>query len=673
MVFNRFAALIILTAILCSSLLAQNKAFDPSRMDTATMACDNFFQYVNGTWLKTTEIPSDRSSYGGFTILQDTNNDLLHTILEEAAKTKSPEGSDTQLIGDYYASCMDEASIEAAGLTGIEPLFKKIDGIKDSKSLVKTIAEFHKAGVPAVFGFGASADLDDSTMNIANTGQGGLTLPNKDYYTKTDAKSQEIRDKFVAHMTKMFQMAGDTDEKAAANAQTVLKLQTRLANASRSPIENRDPKLSKNKMSLADADKLSPNLNWEAYIAERGSPKVTIINVGNPAFLKEVSAMIGDVPVAEWQVYLRWNVLNSSASALPKKFADENFNFFGRTMSGVKEQQPRWRRCVAATDGTFGEALGMEFIKRNNYTAAMKKSTDDLISNLVIALRDRINRLDWMGEETKKQALVKLDAFKRKIGYPDKLRGYAGLKVNSRAYLENNRRAAAFQIERNLKDIGQPVDRTRWGFTTPTVNASYSPQSNTITFPAGISQPPFYSFTADDAFNYGAMGSVIGHEISHGFDDQGSQFDSVGNLRSWWTPEDRKNFEERANCVVEQFNGYEVLPDLHIQGKLTLGENIGDLGGLNIAYEAFQDSMKGKPRPANIDGFTPEQRFFLAWAQVWSSKYRDEAIRQQVIGNPHADPRWRVNGPLSNMPEFAQAFGCKIGDKMVRQNPCKIW
>jgi putative endopeptidase len=672
MLLKRLAVFLAIFAV-SISMFAQTKPFDTARMDTTTQACDNFFQYVNGTWLRTTEIPADRSSFGGFTILQDQNNDLLHTILEEAAKTKSTKGSDTQLIGDYYATCMDEAAIEAQGLKDIEPFFKEIDGIKDSKGLVKTLAHFHNMGLPAVFSFGASADLDDSTMNIANTGQGGLTLPNKEYYTKTDAKSQELRDKFISHMTKMFTMAGDTADKAAANAQTVMKLQMRLANASRTPIENRDPNASKNKMSLADADKLSPNLAWETYIAERGAPAVTTINVGNPVFLKEVSAMIGDVPVDEWKIYLRWNVLNSAATALPKRFADENFDFFGRTMSGAKEQPPRWRRCVNTVDGGLGEALGMQFIKRNNYTPEMKKATDDLISNLVVALHDRIMRLDWMGEETKKQALIKLAAFKRKIGYPDKLRGYAGLNLSRKSYLNNQRALAQFQIARNLKDIGQPVDRTRWGFTPPTVNASYSPQSNTITFPAGISQPPFFNFAADDAINYGAMGSVIGHEISHGFDDQGSQFDSVGNLRMWWTPDDRKNFNERANCVVEQFNGFEVLPGLHIQGKLTLGENIGDLGGLNIAYEAYEDSLKGKPRPANIDGFTPEQRFFLAWAQVWSSKYRDEAIRQQVLGNPHADPRYRVNGPLSNMPEFAQAFGCKVGDHMVSQKPCKIW
>ncbi len=671
MFLSRFTALMVMFA-LSASLFAQAKPFDVARMDSSTLACDNFFQYVNGTWLRNTEIPADRANTGSFELLRDRNTDILHDILENAAKTDSPKGSDLQMIGDYYATCMDEAAIEARGLKGLKPFFKEIDGIKDSKGLVAAIAMFHKAGVPAVFGFGASPDLNKSTMNIASTGQGGLSLPNKDYYTKTDDKSKETRDKFVAHMTRMFELAGDDNAKAAANAQTVMKLQTRLALASRTPVENRNPKLSDNKMSLADADKLAPNLSWETYIAERGAPAVTEINVANPTFLKEVNAMLVDVPADEWKIYLRWNVLNSAASALPKKFADESFDFFGKTMTGVKEQQPRWRRCVAAVDNNLGEALGMQYVK-NNYTPEAKKRMDELIDNLVAALHDRILKLEWMGDETKKQALEKLAAFGRKIGYPDKLRGYAGLKVTRKSYLENLRSSAQFQIARNLKDIGQPVDRTRWGFTPPTVNASYSPQYNQITFPAGILQPPFFNFSADDALNYGGIGGVIGHEISHGFDDQGSQFDAVGNLRMWWTPDDRKNFEQRADCVVQQFNGFDVLDGLMINGKLTLGENIGDLGGLNIAYDAFERSMKGKPRPADIDGFTPEQRFFISWAQVWGSKMRPEAIRQQVLGNPHADARFRVIGPLKNMPEFAQAFGCKLPDKMVSANPCKIW
>jgi putative endopeptidase len=671
MLLNRFAAFLVMFA-LSVSMFAQTKPFDPARMDTGALACDNFFQYVNGTWLRNTEIPADRASTGSFQLLSDRNIDVLHDILENAAKTKSPKGSDLQLIGDFYATCMDEPAIETYGLKGLEPWFKQIDQIKDSKGLMKTIAQFHTAGIPAVFNFGASPDLNKSTMNIGNTGQGGLSLPNKDYYTKDDDKSKETRDKFVAHMTKMFGMAGDDADKATANAQTVMKLQTRLAMASRTPVENRNPKLSDNKMTLTDADKLSPNLVWETYIAERGAPSVTEINVSNPTFLKEVNAMLADVPVSEWKVYLRWNLLNSAAPALPKKFADESFDFFGKTMSGVKEQQPRWRRCVGATDNTLGEALGMQYVK-TNYTPEMKKRMEELIDNLMAALKDRIMHLEWMGDDTKKQAVEKLAAFGRKIGYPDKLRGYAGLGISRKSYLNNLRATSQFQIARNLTDIGQPVDRTRWGFTPPTVNASYSPQQNMITFPAGILQPPFFNFTADDALNYGAIGGVIGHEISHGFDDQGSQFDAVGNLRMWWTPEDRKNFEDRANCVVEQFNGFDVGGGLHINGKLTLGENIGDLGGLNIAYDAYQRSLKGKPRPVDIDGFTPEQRFFMGWAQVWGSKMRDEAIRQQVLGNPHADARFRVIGPLSNMPEFAQAFGCKLPDKMVSTKPCKIW
>jgi putative endopeptidase len=674
MLIRSFRFVIALAIILSiyTGILAQSSGFDTSRMDRSAEACDDFFQYANGTWLKNTQIPADRATYGSFEMLRDRNIDALHNILEEASKTKSPKGSDLQMIGDYYATCMDEAAIEAAGLKGLDPLFKQIDGIKDNQGLVATLAQFHRAGIPAVFGFGAAPDLNKSTMNIANTGQGGLSLPNKEYYTKTDDKSKELRDKFVAHMTKMFEMAGDDSAQAAANAATVMKLQMRLAMASRTPVENRNPKLSDNKMTLADADKISPNLNWEAYIAKRGAPAVTEINVGNPTFLKEVSAMLTDVSIDEWKVYLRWHVLSSAASALSKKFVDENFDFFGRTLTGAKEQQPRWRRCVAAVDGTLGEALGMQYVKRH-YTPAMKKRMDELIDNLMAALHDRITHLEWMGDETKKQATKKLAAFGRKIGYPDKLRGYAGLEIARRSYLENVRRSAEFLIARNLKDIGQPVDLTRWGFTPPTVNASYNPQFNQITFPAGILQPPFFNFAADDALNYGGIGGVIGHEITHGFDDQGSQFDADGNLKMWWTAEDRAKFEERANCVVKQFNEFEVQPGLFLNGRLTLGENIGDFAGLTVSYQALMKSLEGKPRPANIDGFTPEQRFFLGWAQVWAGKYTPEAERQQVAGNPHSLPRWRVNGPLSNMPEFARAFGCKAPAKMMRPNACVIW
>ncbi|HZH33530.1 MAG TPA: M13 family metallopeptidase, partial [Pyrinomonadaceae bacterium] len=393
---------------------------------------------------------------------------------------------------------------------------------------------------------------------------------------------------------------------------------------------------------------------------------------GQPDFFREANRMLTEVPVENWKTYLRWMVLNRSAQLLPKRFADENFNFYSRTLSGTKEQQARWKRCINATDNTVGEALGQEFVKRT-FTPAAKARMNEMIDNLIAAFRERLSQLDWMSEPTRQQALAKLSTFKRKIGYPDKLRGYQGLAIDRKSYFDNSARSASFEIARNLRDIGQPVDRMRWNYHPPTVNASYSSINNDITFPAGILQPPFFNSDADDAINYGAIVAVIGHEVTHGFDDQGSKFDAEGNFKMWWTPEDRKNFEERAECVTNQFSGYEVLPGLKMQGKLTLGENIADLGGLTMAYNAFQKSMEGKPRPADIDGFTPEQRFFLGWAQVWAAKATPEAIRSQVLGDPHALPRWRVNGPLGNMPQFAQAFGCKTGDEMVREQACKIW
>jgi putative endopeptidase len=473
-------------------------------------------------------------------------------------------------------------------------------------------------------------------------------------------------------MTNMFKLLGDSPEKAAANAQTVMNIQTRLANASLPPVEMRNPDNRYHKISLVEAKELAPNLYLDTYMATRGVPAVTEINIGQPNFFKEVNKMLDDVSIADWQTYLRWMTVNSAAPILSKAFEEENFNFYGRYLSGTKEQQPRWRRCVSATDDSLGEALGQEFVKKA-FTPKAKERMNELIDNLFAAMKDRINNLDWMGEATKKQALVKLSTFKRKIGYPDVLRGYKGLTIDRGSYFENALNSGQFQIKRNLQDIGKPVDRTRWGMTPPTVNAYYSGVFNEIVFPAGILQPPFFNFEADDAINYGAIGGVIGHEISHGFDDQGSKFDAEGNFKMWWTEEDRKKFEERAACVVKQFDEYEVQPKMFMNGRLALGENIGDLAGLTIAYDAFMKSMEGKPRPANIDGFTPEQRFFLGWAQVWAAKATQEAEALQVKTGPHALPRFRVNGPLSNMPQFAEAFGCKQGQPMVRKDACSIW
>ena len=653
-----------------ASVLAQSSGFNTANMNRSADACEDFFEYANGNWVKNTQIPASEASWGTFNMLRDNNNTLLKDVLEKAAATKAKPGTDTQMIGDFYATCMDEPAIEKAGTKPIEKYLKGIASIKTTADLQKQIAELHDLGLPAVFGFGAGPDAKSTNTMIVNAGQGGLTLPNRDYYT--EARYADTRAKFVEYMTNMFKLVGDPQDAAAKKAAKVLEMQTRLATASLTPVERRNPDLSYNKITVADAQALTPNFSWAGYFKERGVATNYDFNVAPAKFFKEVNSMLADTAIDDWKTYLTWMVLNSSASYLPKAFADENFNFFGKHLSGQKERQPRWKTCTQNVDGALGEALGMEYAKIA-FTPAAKARMNEMIDNLMASLKERIGNLSWMSAETKVQALNKLSTFKRKIGYPDTLRGYAGLTVKRDSYAENILRANQFQIARNFKDLGKPRDRTRMGMTPPTVNASYSPQNNDITFPAGILQPPFFNFKADDAINYGGIGGVIGHEITHGFDDQGARFDAEGNLKKWWTDVDLKQFEERASCVAKQFDGYEVQPGLFINGKLTLGENIGDFAGMTVSYYAFMKSLEGKPRPADIDGFTPEQRFFLGWAQVWAGKYTPEAERQQVAGNPHSLPRWRVNGPMSNMPEFAKAFGCKAGQKMVRENACVIW
>ncbi len=670
--FFRFAAAALVLFAVWSSMLAQSKGFDTKRMDASVDACNDFFQYANGTWLRTTEIPASESRWGSFNILANNNNSKLREILETAAKTRPPKGSDAQMIGDLYGSCMNEAAINKAGIKPVKPFLAEIDKIKTISGVEKEIAALHNSGLPAVFSFGAGPDLKNSNNVIANAGQGGLTLPNRDYYTGDDAKSVEVRAKFVDYMTNIFKLLGETPDAAATNAKTVLDIQTRLALASLTPVERRNPDNNYNKIALTAAQEMMPNFSWSAYLAERTAPAFTELNIAPPKFFAELNSMLKDVPVNSWKTYLRWMVINSAAPALSKPFADENFNFFGKYLRGQKEQQPRWKTCVQAVDNNLGEALGMEFTK-TAFTPAAKARMNELIDNLIAAMKDRIDSLEWMSPETKKQAQTKLSTFKRKIGYPDVLRGYKGLTIDRKSYALNNLRSNRFQVRRNFEDLGKPRDKTRWNFSPPTVNASYSSVNNDITFPAGILQPPFFNFEADDAINYGAIGGVIGHEITHGFDDSGSRFDADGNLKMWWTDDDRKKFDERASCVIKQFDGYEVQPGMFINGKLTLGENIGDFAGLTVSYDAYQRSLIGKPRPANIDNFTPEQRFFLGWAQVWAGKYTAESERTQVKGDPHSLPRWRVNGPLSNMPQFTKAFGCKEGQAMVRKDACSIW
>jgi putative endopeptidase len=662
----------LLISLFTASTFAQS-GFDTTRMDTSINACNNFYQFANGTWLKKTAIPAAFPSWGTWDILITRNREISRGILEAAMKnTAAKKGSSTQLVGDYYASCMDEAGIEAAGTKPLDPYFKEIDAIKDVAGLRTVIAHHIVAGMNPVIQFYAYPDAKNSKMNIANLYQGGLSLPTSEYYTNTDAKSVEIRNKFAAHLERMFGLLGDDAATAKAHASTVLAIENRLAKASKTPVELRDPANYYNPMTVADVNKLTPGFDWASFAKEIKSPSFSTINTGQPDFLKEVAKMITDVPLDQWKTYLKWNVLNASASRLAKRFEDADFDFYSRTLNGTEEQLPRWRRCTRQTDNMLGEALGEEFIK-TQYTPTAKKRMDELIDNLFAVYKDHINKLDWMSDTTRAQALAKLSMIRRKVGYPEKPRGYAGLSIDRKSYFDNTIAGTEFLNIRANKDIGTPPDPDRWGTAATVVNAYYNSTFNDITFPAGILQPPFFDPKLDDAMNYGAIGVVIGHELTHGFDDSGSRYDGQGNLRMWWTDEDRKKFEEKVDCVATQFSGYEVEPGLNINGKLTLGENTADLGGMAIAFDAFKKSMEGKPRPANIDGMTPEQRFFLGWAQVWAENDRPEYARLIVQSDPHSLAQFRVNGPLSNFPEFAKAYSCKIGDKMVREKQCRVW
>ncbi len=675
----RVAGAALLACVLGMAALAQSggkgRGFDTARMDREAAACTDFYQFTNGNWLKTTEIPAAFPSWGSFNILAENNRKTLREILDESAKsTKAKAGTNEQKVGDFYATCMDEPKREAEGAKPLAPYLARIDKVGDLKGLQNEIIAFHRSGLPMLFGFGSLPDLKNSTMVMGFAGQGGLSLPNKDYYSKTDEKSVKLRADFVQHMTNMFQLLGDAPDMAAKNAQTVMSIETRLAQNSRGPVELRDFTKQYHMLSTKDLDNLTPHFSWGAYFTGLGLAKEMRINMAHPEFFQAADKMLAEVPVADWKTYMRWNLVNSAAGALSSKFETENFNFFGKTLSGRKEQNPTWRRCTSAADANLGEALGQVYVARA-FTPESKARMQTMINNLIAAFNERVKKADWMGDDTRKAAVAKLAAFKQKIGYPDKWIDYSRLNVSRDSYAANVIRASEFATARDLAKIGKPVDKTEWGMTPPTVNAYNNWVMNEIVFPAGILQAPFFNPDADDAINYGAIGAVIGHEITHGFDDQGAKFDLEGNLKDWWTPADLKSFQTRSECIVKQFDAFEVEPGLNLQGKLVSGESIADLGGLTVAYQALQKSLEGKPRPASIDGFTPEQRFFLGWAQVWAGKYTPEAARRQTTDDTHPLSRFRVNGPLSNMPEFAEAFQCKVGDTMVRpkEERCQVW
>jgi len=646
--------------------------FDTANLDKSCKPCDDFYRFAMGGWMKANPIPPEYSTWGSFTVLLDKNQQNLRGILEAATKANAPAGSNERKIGDFYASCMDTAAIDAADVKPIEEEMLRIAQMKGAVDLQAEIAHLQSIGVDAMFRFGSRQDAKDSTQVIATVVQGGLGLPDRDYYTRDDEKSKKLRDDYAKHVAKMFELEGDAADKLAAEAATVLTIETKLAQASMSNVDRRDPNKTYHRMKLVELQTLTPEFSWEKYFAATGHAQFTETNVGQPDFFKTLDAQLTSTPLEDWKTYLRWQLLDTTAARLPERFVAEDFEFHGKLLRGAKEIQPRWKRCVTATDRNLGEALGQVYVEKYFPPEAKAKALE-MVHNLIAALHEDLRTLPWMSPETRAQATAKLTAFGVKIGYPDKWRDYSALKIDRASYMQNELHGAAFEFQRQLNQVGKPVDRTEWGMTPPTVNAYNRSSMNEIVFPAGILQPPFYDPKADDAVNYGGMGAVIGHEITHGFDDQGSKFDAKGNLKDWWTPEDAKNFKERATCVSEQFDGYEVEPGLHQNGKLVLGESIADLGGLTISYAAYERSFAGKPRPADKDGFTPEQRFFLGWAQVWGANTRPEYARLLTNTNPHPLPQFRGNGPLSNMAEFAKAFGCKKGDAMVREKVCKIW
>ncbi len=643
-------------------------------LDKTCKPCEDFYHYASGEWLAKNPIPPAYPSWGRFSELAERNRELLHQILEAAAaNAKASPGSNEQKIGDFYASCMDEKQIDAAGVKPLDAEFARIDGLRSTQEIQAEIARLQGMGVRALFEFGSTQDDKNSTQVIGGADQGGLGLPDRDYYTKTDDRSKQIRQQYEEHVAKMLALAGDDTAKASSEAQAILELETKLADASLTRIERRDPEKTYHKMDRAELKALTPNWSWDDYFQQIGYTNIDSVDVSTPKFFQAMSQDLKDIPLDTWKAYLRWHLLNSTAAYLPEPFVNEDFNFKGRVLLGTKELLPRWKRCVSATDRQLGEALGQIYVQKY-FPPEAKARALEMVNNLTAALRDDLQTLPWMSPATRKQALVKLAAFTRKIGYPDKWRDYSAYVVDRGPYVLNQIRGAQFEFKRDLNKIGKPVDRTEWGMSPPTVNAYYNPEMNEIVFPAGILQPPFFDPKADDASNYGGIGAVIGHEMTHGFDDQGRKFDAQGNLRDWWTPEDEKNFNARAACVEKQFDDYVVQDDLHENGKLELGESIADLGGLNIAYRALQKAEKGKP-PAPIGGLTADQRFFLAFAQIWASNDRPEYERLIVNTNPHPLGRFRAIAAPSNMPQFAAAFGCKPGDPMARPAAirCQIW
>jgi putative endopeptidase len=671
----------ILLMIPFSVIATETPAIDPANMDLRAKPGDDFYQFANGGWLERNPIPPEYSRWGSFQELIERNYATLHQILDESvaqvSKGETAAGTVRQLVGQFYASGMNDEQINTAAVKPLQGNLDAIAQINDRKQLASVLGQLHKLGIGALFEITGGQDAKESTNQIAIVSQGGLGLPDRDYYLK-DGESQ-IRDQYLEHITKMFQLLGDPEVRASAEAKQVLAFETELAKASKGRVELRDPEANYHKMSVADLAKTAAGFDWSTYFQSLGisDEQLAKMDVEQPEFFQRVAELTADTPLDDWKTYFRWHLIHATAADLSTAFVDEDFRFFKQKLTGVKQNLPRWKRILQEVDHNLGEALGQLYVEKK-FPPEAKQRALAMVNDLKSALHDKIQNLDWMGPETRAAALKKLDGLGIKIGYPDKWRDYSNLQVKAQPHVLNVLAASAFETQRQLAKIGKPVDRTEWGMSPPTVNAYYSATRNEIVFPAGILQPPFFDAQADDPVNYGGIGAVIGHEMTHGFDDQGRKYDAQGNLKNWWTAEDAKRFQERGEKIVQQFNSYVMIDNLHVNGQLTEGENIADLGGVKISYAALEKALGRKSateQNQKIDGFTPQQRFFLSWAQDWRNNTRRETIRLFLQIDPHSPGKFRVNGPFSNLPEFAHAFEVPDGSPMVRppDERVQIW
>jgi predicted metalloendopeptidase len=660
--------------MLCRATAAQNAApssgLDLRAIDKSVNPCDDFYQYACGKWMKNNPIPPEFSRWGRFSELQDRNQKILREILEDSAKHQDRSAID-QKIGAFYGACMDEEVINKAGDKPVRPGIAQIRGLNDKNELAREVAQLHDQGVDVFFHFRAQPDAANSKMNIADADQGGLGLPDKSYYLQP--KDEETRQKYVAHISRILQLIGEPQADADRNAKAIMTLETALAKASLDRVDRRNPHLTYHEMPLSGLEALIPDFNFAQYLQDRRAPSFNKLNVAVPDFFKSLNATLASASLDDLKNYMIWHYVSAYAPDLSNPFVDANFDFYIHYLTGAKELQPRWKRCVENTDRSLGEALGQKYVEKA-FAGQSKEKTQQLVGIIEREMEADIKSLTWMSPATKEQALVKLKGVTNKIGYPDKWRDYSSVNISPNNFVEDVRNAREFEIRRNLNKIGNPVDRSEFNMTPPTVNAYYSPRENNINFPAGILQPPFYTASADMAVNFGGIGAVIGHELTHGFDDQGRQFDADGNLRDWWTKQDDEAFKQRADCLVNEYSKFSPVEGVNVNGRLTLGENGADNAGIRLAYMALLGGLEnGSVDKNKLDGYTPEQRFFLGYAQIWCENQRPQALRSSVRTNPHSPGEFRVIGVLQNSPEFAKAVGCSAGQPMIAANGCRVW